>query len=52
MVDLDVLLCELEQADSDLINAAQLQGKVVVTKHGGCQYMEKARCIVAAGACD
>ena len=36
MVDLDVLLCELEQADSDLINAAQLQGKVVVTKHGGC----------------
>jgi len=48
--DLEVVLCQPEQADSDLLNAAQLQGKVVVTNRGGCAFIEKARRVVAAGA--
>jgi len=50
MVDLEVVLCEPEQADSDLLNAAQLRGKVMVTKRGGCSFIETAQRAVAAGA--
>jgi len=50
MEDLEVVLCEPEQADCDLLNAVQLKGKVVVTKQGGCSFIDKARRVVAAGA--
>jgi len=50
MMDLEVVLCEPEQANTDILNAAQLEGKVVISKEEGCPFIEKVQRIAAAGA--
>ena len=47
---LDVVLCEPEKADADLLNAVQLRGKVAVARRGGCSFVEKTKRAIAAGA--
>ena len=46
MVDLEVVLCEPGLANFELLSAAQLQGKVVLTKEGRCPFKEKAQRVV------
>ena len=50
MPQLDVVLCEPEQADADLRNSHHLKGKVAVVKRGGNLFHEKTQRVTAAGA--
>ena len=47
---LDVVLCEPQQADTDLKNTNNLMGKIAVAKRGGCEFYEKAERVARAGA--
>lgn len=50
VVDLEVVLCKPEFADSDIVNAEDLAGKVAVVRRGRTSFKKKAERVIRAGA--
>ena len=50
VVDLEVVLCKPEFADSDIVNAEDLVGKVAVVRRGRTSFKKKAERVIRAGA--